>query len=423
MITCTYKELDRLCEFRVCVQPYTLKNLDLLILVTSDKTITSHYQKKSEMERKKQDNHEERQSTNNGPSKLFETDEPSKNHLLSHPVEHFAAEEGKNASGVLSTFTRTGFQSRNLGRCYKVLLDLLKDPERPIVFMSLAGAMVPGGLRKVISDMIKLHIVDVLVSTGANLYHDFYESMGYRHYLAQDNVDDVFLRKKRVNRMLDIYADDDQFTTADAHIVKLTEKLPPNRYSTREYLHFLGSQVRDPDSILGVASRENVPVFCPAISDSSIGIALAAYVAKRVREDKPYLTVDVIKDNLEAVSAREQAPKSAAIVIGGGVPKNFIQQIAPMGEVVGIVLEGHTYGVQITTDDPKWGGLSGCTFQESQSWGKYVNGASLATVYADATIALPILFQGLIDQKKEWHPRSPFKFDWTQVLDKTRTTG
>ncbi|MBI2183593.1 MAG: deoxyhypusine synthase family protein [Thaumarchaeota archaeon] len=334
----------------------------------------------------------------------------SRSTLMHHPVAPYDGEKVSGVSDALKSFREIGFQGRSLGQCFNILMRMLTDKDRPVVLLALAGAMVPGGLRKVVSDMIRYRVVDVLVSTGANLYHDVYEALGNRHFLAESDVSDVELRKHRINRMYDVYADDLRFYDTDDYIKGLADKLQPRSYSTREFLGLLGKTLEDKSSIIGTAAEVGAPVYCPAISDSSIGLALAKHAYFRLKEGEKPIVIDVLKDNLEFVDIKVHAGKTAVIMIGGGVPKNYVQQVTPMAEVLSFEVEGHSYGVSVTTDHPEWGGLSGCTFEESQSWGKYLPGAFFATVNCDATIALPLLFQGVLEEKKLWYPRSAFDF-------------
>ncbi|MEM2905829.1 MAG: deoxyhypusine synthase family protein [Candidatus Bathyarchaeia archaeon] len=323
------------------------------------------------------------------------------------PIKHFDAVSNTPLSKVVESFKYTSFQSRNLAKCLDVLIEVLTDPARPVVFMGLSGAMVPAGMRKVVRDMIRLSVVDVLVSTGANLFHDLHEALGFHHYVGSAQVDDVMLEKMDVDRIYDTYAWDEEFVQTDKWLVEFADKLEPRLYSSREFLHILGEQLSDDESILKTAAEMHAPIFCPALSDSSIGIALTAYRLKRLKAGKRALVIDPILDNLEMLEIKQRAVKTAALYVGGGVPKNYIQQVTPMAEIVGRKLEGHAYAVQITTDDPKWGGLSGCTLEESQSWGKLTSEARHATVYVDATIGLPLLFKALVERRDEWQARQP----------------
>jgi len=325
--------------------------------------------------------------------------------ILKKPVSHFNVRHKSNVFNIIQSFDGTAFQSRNLVRCLNVMLGMLQDSERPTIFLALAGAMVPGGLRKTLRDMLDLRIIDVLVSTGANLYHDVHEALGFHHYLAQKKIPDLELRKHQVNRMYDVYASDEEFKKTDIFIKNFADSLQPKSYSTRDFLNRLGNKLQDKNSILSTASKKNIPIFCPAIADSGIGLSLAWHTQKRNEEKRQPLLIDTIQDNLEILKLKIEAKKTGAIHIGGGVPKNYVQQIAPLADILGIKTPSHSYGIQITTDDPKWGGLSGCTFSESQSWGKYAENARFATVYMDATIGLPLLFTACLEMKKIWYPR------------------
>jgi len=331
--------------------------------------------------------------------------------LLKIPVSHFNVLSKPTIFNIIKSFNGTAFQSRNFAKCLKVMLDMLQDPERPTIFLALAGAMVPGGLRKTLRDMLDLRMIDVLVSTGANLYHDVHEALGFHHYLAQKKVSDLELRKHQVNRMLDVYASNEEFMKTDVFIKNFTDSLQPKSYSTRDFLYRLGNKLQDENSILYTAAKKNIPVFCPAIADSGIGLSLAWHIQKRKEEKCQSILIDTIQDNLEILELKIKAKKSGAIHIGGGVPKNFIQQIAPLAEILNLKTSSHSYGIQITTDDPKWGGLSGSTFSESQSWGKYADNARFATVYMDATIGLPLLFTACLEVKKTWYPRKALQID------------
>jgi deoxyhypusine synthase len=336
------------------------------------------------------------------------------NDLLKTPVSHFNVRSNPNTFDIINSFNGTAFQSRNFAKCLRVMLDMLQDPERPIIFLALAGAMVPGGLRMTLRNMIDLRMIDVLVSTGANLYHDVHEALGFHHYLAQKTVSDLVLRRHQINRMFDVYASNKEFMRTDAFIKNFADSLQPKRYSTRDFLRMLGDKLQDKHSILSTAAKKNIPVFCPAISDSGIGLSLAWHTQKRKEQEQKSILIDTIQDNLEILKLKIESKKSGAIHIGGGVPKNYIQQIAPLAEILNIKTSPHSYGVQITTDDPKWGGLSGCTFSESQSWGKYADNARFAIVYMDATIGLPLLFTACLEMKKTWYPRKAMKIDFSK---------
>src|SRR6266700_2061785 len=187
-------------------------------------------------------------------------------------VDHFDVAKVRNVSDALEAFNSTSFQSRLLGRCYRIWMRMLTDPNRPLIFFGLSGAMIAGGMRRILRDLIAFHAIDVLVSTGANLSHDLYESLGGRHYMAHGHIDDPTLRKMRIDRVYDTYADDVTFTKADEFVENFADGLQPGSYSSRELFQMMGERIRDDYGILATAAKERLPIFCPALADSSIGM-------------------------------------------------------------------------------------------------------------------------------------------------------
>jgi len=304
-----------------------------------------------------------------------------------------------------------------LGRCYKIWLHMLNDPDRPIIFFGLSGAMIAGGMRRLLRDLIAFHAIDVLVSTGANLSHDLYESLGGRHYMANHHIDDPTLRSMRIDRVYDTYADDVMFTKADEFVEKFSESLEPRGYSSREFFQLMGQRINDEYGILATAAREHLPIFCPALADSSVGMALTVYRNDQLDQGRPPMVYDPMLDNLEIMSLKRRWQKSGVIFIGGGTPKNYIQQVIPMAEIAGMPVPPHSYAIQVTTDDAKFGGLSGCELPESQSWGKLDPKAEQCTVHVDATIGLPLLFTGVMEHYEEWKGRGRLNHNWGESLE------
>src|SRR5690349_8411632 len=339
-----------------------------------------------------------------------------------HPVQHFDVAKVHTVSEALEAFNATSFQSRNLGRCYKIWLKMLNDPERPTIFFGLSGAMIAGGMRRVIRDLIAFHAIDVLVSTGANLSHDLYESLGGRHYMAHGHVDDPTLRKMRIDRIYDTYADDVTFTKADEFVENFADSLEPGSYSSRELFQMMGERIRDDYGILATAAREILPIFCPALADSSIGMALTVYRNEKMKKNAPPAVYDALRVNIEIMGLKRQVPKSGVIFIGGGTPKNYIQQVVPMAEISGWAVPPHSYAMQVTTDDPKFGGLSGCELPESQSWGKLDPSAQPSPVHLDATIGLPLLFTGIMEHYEEWKSRESLNVEWMEATPTASTS-
>lgn len=262
-------------------------------------------------------------------------------------------------------------------------------------------------------------MIDVIVSTGANMYHDLVEALGEHHYLGSPDMDDRILREESIDRIYDTYADETKFRMIDNRIMLLADQLAEQNidtFSSRFFLNQLGDfidkegKVEDKkDSIIWNCWRDEVPIFVPALNDSSLGLALTQHHIKFVEKKKNPFVIDQIKDNYEIFSIKRMAPKTGVIYIGGGVPKNYIQQTAYLQDLFGIPDASHDYGFQITTDSPHWGGLSGCTFMEGISWGKEKVGGNYATCYCDATIALPLIVKTTLERSKKLEKRSKLR--------------
>jgi deoxyhypusine synthase len=335
-----------------------------------------------------------------------------KSKFLQQPVQHLDLKGVKNLLDLVRAFQYTSFQSRNVFKCFEVFKKMLSDPDC-IVFLGLSGAMIPGGMRGVIRDMIEMNLVDVLVSTGANIFHDLFESFGYRHYIGSQEGNDDLLRRHRIVRVYDALMDDHEINRVIHLLSRVPEELGEKVISSRRYLEILGSQVRDRGSILKAAYQCGVPVFIPALSDSSIGIGLT-FLHARKKIPSRGLIIDQIRDSFEIAQLKKVAAATGAIYVGGGVPKNYIQQLGPVSELLFKKESGHQYAFQITTDDPKWGGLSGCTFEEAKSWGKIEKGSAYAAVYTDATIVLPLLVGAILQEGKVYRRRKRRKFVWSE---------
>jgi deoxyhypusine synthase len=298
-------------------------------------------------------------------------------------------------SELVEGMRETAFQGKNLAIAVDVWEEMLK--KKATVFFGLAGAMVPAGMREIIVYLIRKRYIDCLVSTGANLFHDIHETLGSFHWQAHHNLDDNDLRAAGLDRIYDVLALEEEFNDADKYIYDFARTLPKRPYTTREFLYSLGkdlSKKGQKDGILTAAYASGVHVYCPAVADSSIGIALAL-------EDGPgHFIFDIIGDVKETASIAAKARESGVVYVGGGTPKNFIQQAEVTADLMCRKVKGHKYAVQITADAPHWGGLSGCTFEEAQSWGKIAKRSRHVTVNSDATIALPIIVTALAERMK-----------------------
>ncbi len=315
-----------------------------------------------------------------------------KSRFLDQPVEPFEVERDLTADEILARMERISFQGRNLATAHRVWQKMLADDVT--IFLGMAGALSAGGLRLIVAHLIEHRYVDCLVSTGANLYHDLHETRGQRHYLGSPHADDAALASERIDRVYDTFASEQEFIGNDIWIADFTATLDPRPYTTREYLHALGRYLWEAtgrDGILTAAYRANVPVFCPAIADSSIGMGIS-----QARQKSPDLgQIDVIGDIVESANLIIRRPRTASVVLGGGTPKNFINQASVQAEFYAPEVEGHRYALQIVTDVPHFGGASGSSLEEAQSWGKLSATSAKVTVNADATIALPLLVSAL----------------------------
>ncbi|MEM2942025.1 MAG: deoxyhypusine synthase family protein [Candidatus Bathyarchaeia archaeon] len=345
--------------------------------------------------------------------------------LLKQSTVPIAVSQGKSIDQLLAEMKYTAFQGRKLGEAVDIWSRMLKK-RQTVIWFGLAGAMIPAGMRRVLSYIIKKRMVDVVVATGANFYHDAFEVSGGKHYIGAANCDDRRLRKQRIDRIYDVYVDEDRFYAFDRWLDKVfsAELMDDYPYSSREILWKLGKhfyeRYGEVDSVLVNSYRRNVPVFCPALGDSSLGFSLMFANRKRGRR----IILNTFKDVDESSRITEKAKATGVVYVGGGTPKNFIQQTAVISSYQTRHDRSHSFAVQFTTDLPVWGGLSGCTFEEAQSWGKISANARMATCYVDASIALPIVVHALAERFKRFRREIPL-FDWDNgdlklTFEKTR---
>lgn len=316
-----------------------------------------------------------------------------KSRFLQTPVEPFVLEAGLSSDEVVARMERISFQGRNLARARRIWEKMLQDDVT--IFMGMAGALSAGGLRLIVAHLILNRYVDCLVSTGANLYHDLHETRGQRHYVGSPLADDAALAHERIDRVYDTYASEEEFIGNDNWIADFAATLEKRPYTGREFLHVLGGHLWDAtgrDGILTAAFRAKVPIFCPAIADSSIGMGLSQ--ARQKTPGAGY--IDIIGDIVESANLIIRRPRTASVVLGGGTPKNFINQASVQAEFYSDEVTGHRYALQIVTDVPHFGGASGSSLEEAQSWGKLATDSDKVSVQADATVALPLLASALV---------------------------
>lgn len=308
-------------------------------------------------------------------------------------VTPFPISQGCSVSELVQKMAGTSFQARNLSRGVEIWSQMLEG--EATIFFGLAGAMIPAGMRHVMVYLIQNRLIDCLVSTGANLFHDLHETLGRFHWQGDARDDDRELANSKLYRIHDVLASEEEFGKTEEFVIDFSSALEQDQaYSTREFFFLLGKALSTQgkeEGILTAAAKANLPIYCPAPGDSVFGTALAAARVKRGN----HLLFDVIKDIIEMIQIDCSAPSTGVIFIGGGTPKNFIQQAELCGYIFDKKLKGHEYAIQITTDSPQWGGLSGCTFDEARSWRKIAPDAKTVIINSDATIALPIMVSAL----------------------------
>jgi deoxyhypusine synthase len=333
----------------------------------------------------------------------------TKSRFLRAPVEPFTVQPDAAASDLLARMERISFQGRNLATARRIWEKMLGGD--CTIFMGMAGALSAGGLRLIVSHLVTHRYIDCLVSTGANLYHDLHETRGRHHFLGSPHEDDAALQAEHIDRVYDTYAREDEFCENDEWIAAFALTLERRSYSSREFLYKLGEYLwkeTGQDGILTAAYKANVPIFCPAIADSSIGMGLS----QARHRDASAGHIDVIADIVESANIVIRHPRTASVVLGGGTPKNFINQASVQAEFFDDRIGGHRYALQIVTDVPHFGGASGSSLEEARSWGKLATDAEQVTVHADATIAMPLLVSALAaDAATLLAARKPLRFD------------
>jgi len=333
----------------------------------------------------------------------------TKSRFLRAPVEPFIVLPDAAADSLLARMERISFQGRNLATARRIWEKMLGGD--CTIFLGMAGALSAGGLRMIVAHLIEHRYIDCLVSTGANLYHDLHETRGRHHYLGSPHEDDAALQAEHIDRVYDTYAREDEFCDNDEWIAEFALTLEQRPYTSREFLYRLGEflwKETSQEGILTAAYKANLPIFCPAIADSSIGMGLS-----QARHRVPTAGhIDVIGDIIESANVVIRHPRTASIVLGGGTPKNFINQASVQAEFFDDRIGGHRYAIQIVTDVPHYGGASGSSLEEARSWGKLATDAEQVTVHADVTIALPLLVSALAASARDTlEGRKPLAFD------------
>jgi len=301
------------------------------------------------------------------------------------PVEQVTIRPGMSVNDLVCELARAGaYNGGALARAADIYERMLTD-KKTVKFFGLAGAMVPAGMGGIVSDLLTRGYIDLLVSTGANLTHDIIEALGCRHYHGSAFCSDIELRQEEINRIYDVFLPNEAFATFESFIQESLSTLDPGHsYPISELLTLLGKRLDH--GILATAAATGIPVYCPAVADSMIGLQCWLY------SQSGKISVDAFSDMRGLIDRCFTAEKAGALLVGGGVPKNFILQSMLMTP------QGFTYAVQLTGDRPDLGGLSGATLDEARSWGKITGDAQAVTVYGDATITLPVLVAAVLER-------------------------
>jgi deoxyhypusine synthase len=348
---------------------------------------------------------------------------PSKKELLSKTIEHIEITR-HNVVPLVDAMKHMAFTARDLNRAAEIYEKMLRDRECGVI-LCLAGSLISAGLKKVFVDMIRNNMVDAVVSTGANMVdQDFFEGLGFRHYIAPDYFkngnDDGMLRDLMIDRIYDTFIDEEDLRVCDEITRKIFDDMEPGAYSSRELLEAFGrhlkKQGKNKDSIVLAAYEKKVPIFCPAFSDCSAGFGIVAHQHDRQKMGLPYVAFDSGKDFYELTRLKIANPTTGLFMIGGGVPKNFAQDIVVAAEILGEEPPMHKYAVQITVADVRDGALSGSTLKEASSWGK-VDTVFEQMVYSEATLATPLIV-GYAYHKGAHKGRKGKQ--WSAVLEETR---
>lgn len=328
----------------------------------------------------------------------------NKTELLSNEVRHIDIKKFDFAN-LIDQMQDTAFQARNLARAAKIFERMLTDQNCGVI-LCLAGSLISAGLKKVVLDMIENNMVDVIVSTGANIVdQDFFEGLGFKHYQGSPFLDDTELQEMAIDRIYDTLIDEDQLRICDDTICQIANSLPPRPYSSREFIlemgKYLAKHGKNKDSIVLRAYQKHIPIFVPAFSDCSAGFGL---VMHQVAHPERHVSIDSVKDFRELTELKISAKETGLLMVGGGVPKNFAQDIVVAAELLGKEAPLHKYAIQITVADERDGALSGSTLREACSWGK-VSVVHEQMVFCEATIALPLI-AGYAYSKGTWRERT-----------------
>lgn len=336
-----------------------------------------------------------------------------KKDILKETIEHVDI-KSFDSTPIIDSMRKMSFTSRETASAADIYDRMINDGDCSVI-LTLAGSTSAGGCMQVYVDLVKNNMVDAIVATGASIVDmDFFEALGYKHYRGTSSIDDKMLRENYIDRIYDTYIDEEELQACDMALKEIADSLEPRAYSSREFIREMGryltTRAKKKDSLVQVCYENNVPIFCPAFTDSSAGFGLVKH-----QWDRPdnHMTIDSVADFRELTMIKMEAGTTGIFMIGGGVPKNFIQDTVICAEILGKDVPMHKYAVQITVADVRDGACSSSTLKEAASWGK-VDTVYEQMVYAEATSVLPLIASYLY-HKGDWKNR--VKREWAKLFN------
>ena len=336
----------------------------------------------------------------------------TKDNFLKDPVKHINI-DSFDSTEIIEAMKDMSFTARDIAKAAEILNMMIGDDQCTII-LCIAGSTSAAGCMQIYVDMVKYNMVDVIVASGASIVDmDFFEALGFNHYKGSPFINDMKLRELYIDRIYDTFIDEEQLQICDNTIKEIADSLTPKPYSSREFISEMGKYLVDnakkPDSLVQAAYENNVPIFCPAFSDSSAGFGL---VKHQVENEESHVSIDSVKDFRELTEIKIKSPISGLFIVGGGVPKNFAQDTVVCAEVLGKSVEPHKYAIQITVADVRDGACSGSTLKEACSWGKVGTGYE-QMVYAEATSVLPLIIS-FVYHTQIWKAR--WRREWSRIF-------
>ena len=339
--------------------------------------------------------------------------------FLKDTIKHIDIKK-HNVVSLVDSMEHMAFSARELNRASRIYDMMLKDKECGVI-LTLAGSLFSAGLKKVVYDMIMNNMVDAIVSTGAIMIdQDFFEALGFKHYLGTPFSNDNELRDLAIDRIYDTFIDEDELRICDETCKKICDSLEPCPYSSREFIWEMGKYLENnggpkvEDSVIFAAYKKNVPIFVPAFSDCSAGFG---FIVHQTENPSRHVSIDSAKDFLELTKIKQNCKETGIFMIGGGVPKNFTQDIVVAADILDGKADMHKYAIQITVADQRDGALSGSTLKEASSWGK-VETTFEQMVYSEATVGMPLIV-GYAYHKGSWKERKSKDFQKLYLSEKT----